>query len=154
MWFKNINIKVLNVLAVAILIVLFQACTEKDTKFKILDPFSKSNNGFITFNDVPDGNYRVHVRVGSDKSEGHTVIRGESRRMFYDGIFTKKGELKDVYFTINKRDTLIKEGEVVRIKSREINKLNWDSDLTFEFNGDSPQIKFIEIASGVVPPSF
>lgn len=144
MWF-NINTRMLKNLLTVVVIILFQACAEKDTKFKIVDPLSKVNNGFVTFRDVPDGNYRVHARVGSEKSEGHTVIRGESRRMFYDGIATKKGKLKDIYFTINKRDSIIKEGEVVRIKPRERNKLNWDSNLTFEFNGDSPQVEFIEI---------
>ena len=83
--------------------------------------------------------------MGSDQKEGHTVIRGESRRMFFDGIVTAKGEFKDVYFNINKRDTIISEGRVVRIKKREQNKLNWDSHLSFEFNGEAPQVDFIEI---------
>lgn len=143
--FRNVNRKVFNYFIAVVLIMVFQACTEKDTQFKILDPLSKADNGFVTFKDVPDGNYRVHVRVGSDKSEGHTVIRGESRRLFFDGISTKKGEIKDVYFYINKRDTIITEGRNVKIKKREVNKLNWDSNLTFEFNGESPQVVSIEI---------
>lgn len=137
--------KAFNCLVFVVLIMIFQSCAEKDTQFKIIDPLSKANNGFVTFKDVPDGNYWVHVRVGSDNKEGHTVIRGESRRLFYDGIFTKKGEIKDVYFYINKRDTIITEGRNVKIKKREVNKLNWDSNLTFEFNGESPQVVSIEI---------
>ena len=62
-----------------------------------------------------------------------------------DGIVTGKGEYKDVYFNINKRDTVISEGKVVRIKKREQNKMNWDSHLSFEFNGENPQVDFIEI---------
>lgn len=143
--FRNVNRKVFNCFIALVLIMVFQACTEKETKFKILDPLSKADNGFITFKNVPDGNYRVHVRVGSDKNTGHTVIRGESRRLFFDGISTKKGEIKDVYFYINKRDTIITEGRNVKIKKREVNKLNWDSNLTFEFNGESPQVVSIEI---------
>ncbi|MBL4561812.1 MAG: rhamnogalacturonan acetylesterase [Labilibaculum sp.] len=143
--FRNVNRKVFNYFIAVVLIMVFQACTEKDSQFKILDPLSKADNGFITFKNVPDGNYRVHVRVGSDKNTGHTVIRGESRRLFFDGISTKKGEIKDVYFYINKRDTIITEGRNVKIKKREVNKLNWDSNLTFEFNGESPQVVFIEI---------
>ncbi len=109
------------------------------------DPLSKASHGFIYFDSIPDGNYRVHVRVGSKDSAGLTVIRGESRRLFYDGIKTAKGEFKDVYFNINKRDTIIDKDHVVRIKSRERNKPNWDDKLSFEFNGDHPQVDFIEI---------
>ncbi len=125
--------------------ILLLSCKEEANPYKIYKPLSKAYNGFISFDSIPDGNYRVHVRVGSEDSEGHTVIRGESRRLFYDGIKTAKGEFKDVYFNINKRDTIISQGKVVRIKSRERNKLNWDSNLTFEFNGESPQVDFIEI---------
>ncbi len=123
----------------------FFSCTPKDTANKIYNPLSKAENGFITFDSIPDGNYRVHVKVGSKDAVGHTVIRGESRRLFYDGIKTAKGEFKDVYFNINKRDTIISEGKVVNIKPRERNKANWDSKLTFEFNGEAPQVEFIEI---------
>ncbi len=129
-------------LFVAILIV---GCKQETNPYRIDKPLEKAYNGFVSFDSVPDGNYRVHVRVGSDKSEGLTVIRGESRRLFYEGIKTAKGEFKDVYFNINKRDTIISENKVVRIKSRERNKANWDSKLTFEFNGESPQVDFIEI---------
>ncbi|WP_461642129.1 rhamnogalacturonan acetylesterase [Labilibaculum euxinus] len=142
---RNINRKISACLIAVALIIVFFSCTEKDTQFKIMDPLSKADNGFVTFKDVPDGNYKVHVRVGSDNSAGHTVIRGESRRLFFDGISTEKGEIKDVYFYINKRDTIITAGRNVKIKEREKTKLNWDSNLTFEFNGESPQVVSIEI---------
>ncbi len=132
-------------LVVVLCSILLFSCKEENNPYQINKPLEKANNGFVSFDSVPDGNYRVHVRVGSDKAAGLTVIRGESRRLFYDGIKTAKGEFKDVYFNINKRDTIIGEGKIVRIKSRERNKLNWDNKLTFEFNGDSPQVDFIEI---------
>ncbi len=119
--------------------------TEKKHFIRVVNPLSKASHGFIRFDSIPDGNYRVHVRVGSNDAEGLTVIRGESRRLFYDGIKTAKGEFKDVYFNINKRDTVISEGRVVNIKPRERNKPNWDDKLTFEFNGDHPQVDLIEI---------
>lgn len=108
-------------------------------------PLESTVNGFFTIKDVPDGNYRVKLLVGSTVDKGHTVIRGESRRLFFNPIVTKRGELKEVIFTINKRNTLISEGEHVRIKEREKNKLNWDNNLTFEFVGDNPQVANIEI---------
>lgn len=105
----------------------------------------KLENGFFTIPNVPDGNYRVHVRLGG-KNPSSTVVRGESRRLFFEQIDTEANETKDVFFTINKRDTVISEGRMVRIKPRERMKLNWDSNLTFEFNGSNPSVQLIEIS--------
>jgi len=95
---------------------------------------------------VPDGDYKVTVRLGSDKKAGKTSVRGESRRLFIENILTKKGEFVERTFIINKRNTLIyPDGESVRIKPSEKNKLNWDDKLTFEFNGDAPVVSEILI---------
>lgn len=40
---------------------------------------------------VPDGNYKVTVRLGSKKQAGVTTVRGESRRLFVDNLPTRKG---------------------------------------------------------------
>lgn len=90
--------------------------------------------------DVPDGNYRVNVVVGNRRKAGVTTLRGESRRLFYERVATKRGEYKTCSFTINKRNTLIEGTEHVRIKDREKGKLNWDDKLTIEVNGPAPQI--------------
>ena len=39
---------------------------------------------------VPDGNYKVTVRLGSKKQAGVTTVRGESRRLFVDNLPTRK----------------------------------------------------------------
>ena len=46
---------------------------------------------------------------------------------------------------MNKRNTIISDGEKVQIKEREKNKLNWDDKLTFEFNGDAPCLASLKI---------
>jgi lysophospholipase L1-like esterase len=90
---------------------------------------------------VPDGDYRVTVRLGSASKAGVTTVRGESRRLFVENIPTGKGEFQTFTFMINKRNTQIyPDGERVRIKPREKNKLNWDDKLTFEFNGEAPAV--------------
>ncbi len=108
----------------------------------------------VVFEDVPDGNYRVRLTLGSDCQEGETTVRGESRRLFFERIKTSPGKEKVVEFTINKRDTLIREIDSlniehvikqVRIKKNERGKLNWDNNLSFEFCGPSPCVKKIEI---------
>lgn len=106
----------------------------------IASPDGKSKVPFFFSVAVPDGNYRVTAVVGSKRSVGETSVRGESRRLFFENVKTRKGELLPCTFTINKRDKHISEKEDVRIKPRERSKLNWDDKLTLEFNGDAPQV--------------
>lgn len=103
--------------------------------------------------DVPDGNYKVTVTLGSKKAKGMTTVRAESRRLFLENIPTKKGEFKTYSFVVNKRDTKIGDKDRVKIKKREENKLNWDGKLTIEVNGDAPACAAIciEPASDNVP---
>jgi lysophospholipase L1-like esterase len=109
-------------------------------------PEKDGNDPFFFSAAVPDGNYRVTVRLGSASKAGVTTVRGESRRLFAENIPTGKGEFKTFTFVINKRNTLIyPDGERVRIKPREKNKLNWDDKLTFEFNGEAPTVSGILI---------
>ena len=103
-------------------------------------PDGKSKAPFFFSVAVPDGNYHVTAIVGSKRNAGETTLRGESRRLFYENVKTKKGELLPCSFTINKRDIHISDKEDVRIKPRERSKLNWDDKLTLEFNGDAPQL--------------
>lgn len=105
----------------------------------------KSNKPFFFSVNVPDGNYKVTVGIGSKNEPSSTTVRGESRRLFIENLSTKKGELKTETFTINKRNIKISGKERVRIKSREKNKLNWDDKLTLEFNGESPRLNSLII---------
>lgn len=105
----------------------------------------KSAAPFFFSVDVPDGNYRVTVVVGSKKSDGLTTVRGESRRLFYDNVATKKGELKTLTFVVNKRSPKIDGSKSVKIKPREKYKMDWDDKLTLEFNGDKPRISSVTI---------
>ena len=46
----------------------------------------------VVFENIPDGDYRVKVTLGSELCEGETTIRGESRRLFFEMISTKQGK--------------------------------------------------------------
>ena len=95
---------------------------------------------------VPDGNYKVTVSIGSASQAGITTVRGESRRLFIENVSTRKGEFASRTFIINKRNAQIyPDGQSVRLKPRENYKLNWDDQLTFEFNGDAPAVSEILI---------
>ena len=98
------------------------------------ETFRLSNGIFYFSVNLPDGNYRVTVTLGSKKAKANTTVRAESRRLFVQNAETKKGEFKTFSFIVNKRNTTINlaDGKTdrVRIKKREESKLNWDDKLT------------------------
>ena len=108
-------------------------------------PEEGSTAPFFFSVNVPDGNYKVTVRLGSKKRAGNTTVRAESRRMFINNLSTKKKEFVECSFLVNKRNTRINATEEVRIKAREKGKLNWDDKLTLEFNGTAPACESITI---------
>ncbi|MCR5313398.1 MAG: rhamnogalacturonan acetylesterase [Bacteroidaceae bacterium] len=110
----------------------------------------KLSDGIFYFSvNVPDGNYKVTVTLGSKKKKANTTVRAESRRLFVQNADTKRGEFKTFSFIVNKRNTTINlpDGKTdrVRIKKREEKKLNWDDKLTIEINGDAPACSSIKI---------
>ncbi len=100
----------------------------------------------MTFKNVPDGNYRVKMKIGGELEPGITTVRAESRRLYIENMMTSEGEFVEVEFTVNKRSTKISDTESVRIKKRETHKLNWDEDLTIEIVGYNIQVREITIA--------
>ena len=94
---------------------------------------------------VNDGNYKVTFEIGSDEYDGETTIRCESRRLLVHNLETKKGEFKKFTFVVHKRSPYISDGTQVRLKDRELNYINWDDKLTFEFNGKAPAVKSLTL---------
>lgn len=85
---------------------------------------------------VPEGNYKIDVVLGSNTKSSETSIKAESRRVFRDRIQVRKGEQKTETFIVNVRKPEIKNGRTVSLKNRELDDLNWDDKLTLEFSGD------------------
>ena len=94
---------------------------------------------------VPDGNYRVTVTLGSRRHAAVTTVRAESRRLFVENFATRKGELREVSFIVHKHSPQIDEQRAMRLKPRELTKLNFDDRLTIEVNGDAPACAAIRI---------
>lgn len=101
---------------------------------------------------VPDGNYLVTVTLGSKKRKAETVVRAESRRLMVENAATRKGQLVDYSFIVNKRSpayTVVTDNGVreerVKLKEREYDYFNWDDSLTLEFNGAAPAVTRIKI---------
>ena len=105
----------------------------------------KSNAPFTRNIEVPDGNYKVTVVLGSKKKAGNTVVRAENRRLMVDEVATKKGQFKTVEFVVNKRTPEIEKGKRVKVKDREKNYNTWDNAINLEFTGAAPAVKEVEI---------
>lgn len=109
----------------------------------------RSSAPFFFSVDVPDGNYRVTVTIGSRRRAAVTTIRCESRRLFVENLPTRKGERVTRTFVVNKRDSLFTnqqgKSDRVKLKPGEGARLHWDGKLTFEVNGDAPAIERIQI---------
>ena len=106
---------------------------------------AKSNAPFTRNIEVPDGNYKVTVVLGSKKKAGKTVVRAENRRLMIDEVATKKGQFKTVEFVVNKRSPEIGNGKVVKIKDREKAYNTWDNVINLEFTGAVPAVKEVKI---------
>lgn len=105
----------------------------------------KSNAPFTRNIEVPDGNYKVTVVLGSKKKAGNTVVRAENRRLMVDEVATKKGQFKTVEFVVNKRTPEIEKGKRVKVKDREKNYNTWDNAINLEFTGEAPAVKEVKI---------
>ena len=105
----------------------------------------KSNAPFTRNIEVPDGNYKVTVVLGSKKKAGNTVVRAENRRLMVDEVATKKGQFKIVEFVVNKRTPEIEKGKRVKVKDREKNYNTWDNAINLEFTGAAPAVKEVKI---------
>lgn len=105
----------------------------------------RSNAPFTRNIEVPDGNYKVTVVLGSKKKAGKTVVRAENRRLMVDEVATKKGQFKTVEFVVNKRTPEIEKGKRVKVKDREKNYNTWDNAINLEFTGAAPAVKEVKI---------
>ena len=105
----------------------------------------KSNAPFTRNIEVPDGNYKVTIVLGSKKKAGKTVVRAENRRLMVDEVATKKGQFKTVEFVVNKRTPEIEKGKRAKVKDREKNYNTWDNAINLEFTGAAPAVKEVKI---------
>ncbi|WP_266366976.1 rhamnogalacturonan acetylesterase [Tellurirhabdus rosea] len=107
--------------------------------------FCTADGPFYFTVDVPEGNYDVTVTLGDADGPSTTNVRAESRRMMLPTIATKPGEVVSRTFTVSVRYPEISATERVRLKPRELDYLNWDHQLTLEFNGPAPKVASMEI---------
>lgn len=115
-------------------------------KNPLLSGFCTSSRPFFFSVNIPEGNYNVKIITGDLKEPSMTTIRAESRRLIFEKISTAPGKFQTLTTTINVRVPVIEgTNDEVKRKPRELNKLDWDNKLTFEFTDKRPCICAIEI---------
>jgi lysophospholipase L1-like esterase len=112
----------------------------------LTDGFVTSNKPFFFSVKLPEGNYNIKIITGDLKDETFTTIRAESRRLLFEKVKTAPGRFQMLEATVNIRIPAIAgTDEEVNRKPREMNKLDWDEKLTFEFTDTRPCICAVEI---------
>lgn len=119
-----------------------------------LNMIPEGDNPYFFSVDVPEGNYRITLTLGSRESKTNTTIKAESRRLMLENVNTPKGRFVKRSFVVNVRNKMIGDNDSVRIKPREIGKLNWDNKLTLEVNGNKPGLVAMTIEKVDVPTIF
>ncbi|MEL7599226.1 MAG: rhamnogalacturonan acetylesterase [Proteiniphilum sp.] len=114
----------------------------------------EGNNPFFFSVDLPEGSYRVTLLLGNEHHATSTTVRSESRRLMLENVETAAGEFISRSFTVNIRNIRIDATRSVRIKPREVGKLNWDDKLTLEINGKNPGVREMIIRSVDLPTIF
>jgi lysophospholipase L1-like esterase len=97
---------------------------------------------------LPEGNYRVSVKLGSPTNETRTTVKAESRRLMLENIHTMPSQFSNCSFTVNIRTPSLGSAGQVRLKPRELGPplvFHWDDKLTLEFNGSHPSLCSLEI---------
>ena len=114
-------------------------------KNKIKQDFCTSKKPFYFVVDIPEGFYEIRITFGDKDSSTITTVKAESRRLMLERVETGRGEFITKSINVNVRTPKINENEKIRLKSREINYLNWDNKLTLEFNNSRPCVNAVEI---------
>ena len=119
-----------------------------------LNSYAGDMNPFFFSIDLPEGNYKVTVTLGDKDHRTSTTIKAESRRLMLENIDVPEGESVTRSFVVNIRNKKIGDNDSVRLKPREIGKLNWDDKLTLEVNGTRPGLQSLVVEPVTVPTLF
>jgi lysophospholipase L1-like esterase len=119
---------------------------DRGSKKPLLSGFCTSDKPFFFSVNLPEGNYNVKIITGDQKEPSITTVRAESRRLLFEKIKTEPGKFQTLNTTVNIRVPQIAgTNDEVKRKPRELNKLDWDNKLTFEFADKHPCICALEI---------
>jgi lysophospholipase L1-like esterase len=109
--------------------------------------FATADGPFMFSEKLPEGNYRVTVRLGDPDGESATAVKAETRRVMVPLVRTGKGHVVQVEFTVNVHAPRVDAATSVSVSARErsASPRSWDDKLTLEFLGPRPAVSSIEI---------
>jgi lysophospholipase L1-like esterase len=120
---------------------------DRGGKKPLTSGFCTSDKPFFFSVNLPEGNYNIKIITGDLKEGSLTTVRVESRRLIFEKIKTEPGKFQTLTVTVNVRTPRIGDtGTEINRKPREMNKLDWDNKLTFEFTDKRPCICALEIS--------
>lgn len=119
--------------------------TNKGNGQEITADYLYSARPFYFAVDMPEGNYRVTFLLGGGSTGSNMTIKAESRRLMFENVEVPAHSTLRKVCMINVRSARIAGNDSIRLKSREYKYLNWDGQLTLEFNGLQPCVQGIEI---------
>ena len=102
---------------------------------------------------LPEGNYNVKIWFAGSSTPSNTTVKAESRRLMLLHVTTAVGLLSSQTFSVNIRNSKINDTLSIKLKPREIGKLDWDNKLTLEFGGKHPAIVAIKITQNDTEPT-
>ena len=104
-----------------------------------------SDGPFLFSVAVPEGNYDLTLRVGSQRVQSSITVKAEARRLLVEPLQIRQGKLLTRRFTVNVRYKELANGKLVHLKKDEKNDFDWDHRLTLEFNGSHPCVGELEL---------
>ncbi len=109
------------------------------------------------------GAYRVTVTLGGTTNETTTTVKSETRRLMFEAVHAKSGQLQTLTFLVHVRVPQLPDGATVKFKPRErdpilvvewddqtsvkFTELDWDEKLTLEFSGGRAAVRSVEITN-------
>ena len=104
------------------------------------------NGAFYFSTKVTEGNYQIAIQVkAADQVKGSFTLKAESRRLMLLDMPLKAGENTTKTFMVNVKDKRIASGGEVKLKPREVGKLDWDDKLTIEFDGNHCRLQALTV---------
>lgn len=109
---------------------------------------------------LPEGNWRITLDLGSDKSAGQTTVKAENRRLMVLNAATARGQSVMRRFIVHVHNAglgAVPEnapgGDHVRLRPDQASQRNWDDRLTLEFLG-TPAVRSVTIEPAQGPTIF
>lgn len=118
----------------------------------LLAGFCTSDKPFFFSVAVPEGNYKVTVKLGDSQGESTTTVKAETRRLMLERVHTNFGKFETRSFMVNVRTPKMPPGNSIKLNTREWNAqtgeavtATWDDKLTLQFSDERPRVCAVEI---------